>query len=388
METERDSTKSSTVRTTPPRSASAGRIARGIAPVLFGLVALLVLNSIGVTAAAGAAPTLHAETFTASERQFNRPGDLLITDQFNNRVIEVNPLTKQIVWSFGSGNSQLCNPGPGSVIAPNDAERLSGGLTLISGTGVSPGTPGLAPCVDNRVIVVNEAGGIVWQYGVAGKTGSGYNRLNTPVFAIQLPNHDFLITDQGNNRIIEVNFAKQIVWSYGPTSGPGALNSPNSAELLKNGNILIADESNNRVIEIDRAGHIVWEFQRGLNTVGFASLLPNGDTLIADSGNNRILEVTASKQVIFQYYTNLSRDSNATPNPTNAVEIQGGDIVISDQFNDRVIVINPESQVVFQYGETNHPGVGFDQLYAPYTAYEVGDYTGQTAPPAQFDARA
>ena len=102
-------------------------------------------------------------------------------------------------------------------------------------------------------------------------TGEGFDELNVPAFAIQLPNHDFLIVDQGNNRIIEVDRAKQVVWSYGPTSGPGALNSPNSAELLPNGHILIADENNNRVIEITRSGQIVWQYSMGLNTTAFAS---------------------------------------------------------------------------------------------------------------------
>ena len=44
----------------------------------------------------------------------------------------------------------------------------------------------------------------MWQYGKAGATGSGFNRLNTPVQATYLPNGDILITDQGNERVIEV----------------------------------------------------------------------------------------------------------------------------------------------------------------------------------------
>src|SRR5260370_15210919 len=141
------------------------------------------------------------------------------------------------------------------------AERLADGFTVIAGTGIPAGASSFLPggCVDNRVIVVDQGCNIVWQYGMAGVTGSGPNQLNVPVFAIQLPNHHFLITDQGNNRIIEVNKAKQVVWSYGPTSGPGALNSPNSAELLPNGHILIADELNNRASDITRSGQIVWQ---------------------------------------------------------------------------------------------------------------------------------
>jgi hypothetical protein len=315
--------------------------------------------------------------------RFNQNGNLLITDQFNNRVIEVNPHTNAIVWSFGSNNPALCNPGPGTIIGPNDAERLANGLTVIAGTGIPPGASAAMPngCVDNRVIVVNRAGDTVWQYGQAGVTGSGPNQLNVPVFAIQLPNSDYLIVDQGNNRVIEVNQTKQIVWSYGPTSGPGALNSPNSAELLPNGHILIADENNNRVIEITPSGHIVWSYSAGIQTAAFASRLPNGDTLIVDSGHARVIIVTPLKHIVFQYFTNTQPGSNPNPSPSNAVVLHNGDISIADQFNNRAFVINAQMQTVYQYGQLNVAGNGPDQLNAPYTAFVIGDYTGQTPPP-------
>ena len=317
--------------------------------------------------------------------KFNQRGNLLVTDQFNNRVVEISQESKSIVWSFGSGNPSLCNPGPGAIIGTNDAERLVDDLTVMVGTGIPAGASPdmLNGCVDNRVIVVDERGQIVWQYGQAGVTGSGPNELNVPVFVVQTPNHDFMIVDQGNNRVIEVNSAKEVVWSYGPTSGPGALNNPNSAELLQNGHILIADENNNRVIEITRAGNIVWEYSQGLQFAAFASRLPNGNTLITDSGNARIIEVTRDGRIVFQYFTNTGPNSNASPLPTNAVRLRNGDISIADQFNHRVIIINQEKEIEFQYGMTNVPGNGPDQLNGPYTSYVIGDYTGQTPPPEE-----
>jgi hypothetical protein len=347
------------------------------------VAAVLLFTGLAISFSAFGASSAYA----SGSRDFNEPGNILITDQFNNRVIEVNR-QKQIVWSFGSGDPSLCNPGPGTIIGTNDAERLSDGLTLISGTGIPAGASSFLPngCVDNRVIVVNKHGHIVWQYGQAGVTGSDRNELNVPVFAIQLPNHNFLITDQGNNRIIEVNKEKKVVWSYGPASGPGALNSPNSAELLPNGHILIADENNNRAIEITRSGKIVWQIgtEIGLNIVAFASRLPNGNTLITDAGNSRIVEVTPNKHIVFQYFTNTPADSNPAPLPTNAVQLRSGDISIADQFNNRTLIIDRNKTTDFQYGETNVIGNGPDQLDGPYTAFVIGDYTGQTPPPEDF----
>jgi outer membrane protein assembly factor BamB len=191
-----------------------------------------------------------------SSGHFDQPGNILIADQFNNRVIEVGP-TGNIIWSFGLGPNDFTDK---SIIGVNDAERV-GLLTLMAGTGTPPGvipqSPGGAP--DNRVMFVGPDGRIVWQYGQFGVTGSGPDQLNTPVQCTYLPNTDVLITDQGNGRIIEVDRAKKIVWQYpGPNNNPAdQLNSPNSAELLADGRVLIADENNNRAIEVTRTHRVV-----------------------------------------------------------------------------------------------------------------------------------
>jgi len=348
--------------------------------VAAGLVIMLLASSCSLSSQA--APSTSVAPRVPVDH-FNAAGNVLISDQFNNRIVEVAP-DGHVVWSFGSGDPTMCNPGPGAIIGLNDAERLSGGLTLTVGTGIPAGSASFSKgCVDNRVIVVDQQGHIVWQYGQAGVTGSGPNELNVPVFAIQLPNHNIMVVDQGNNRVIEIDKnTKQIAWSYSPKSGPGALNNPNSAELLPNGNILIGDENNNRVIEVTRAGTIVWQYSQGLSGAAFASRLPNGDTLITDSAHSRILEVTQAKKIVFEYFTNSDPGSNSAPLPTNAVQLANGAIIIADQFNNRVLMINPKSQ--FQYGTLNTTGNGPNQLNGPYTSFVIGDYTGQTPPPPGF----
>lgn len=318
--------------------------------------------------------------------RFNNPGNFVIADQFNNRVVEVDP-NHNVVWHFGNGSSI---PGPNSIVAPNDEERV-GSMELIAGTGAPPGAEPTCPngCPDNRVILVNEQRQIIWQYGKAGVSGSGPNELNTPVCAVALPNGNVLITDQVNERVIEVNLNKQIKWQYGWTghsgSGPNQLNNPNAAELLKNGHILIADENNNRVIEVDRAHNIMWQYgspsdPKTLNAAAFASRLPNGDTLITDSLNNRIVEVSASKRPIWQYSTTARHGSIAQPNPTRAVRLANGNTLISDQFNHQVIEVDPYGRTQWTQGVIGVAGNKFDMLNAPYDAKVVGDYTGITPP--------
>jgi outer membrane protein assembly factor BamB len=196
--------------------------------------------------------TTPAQSFSLNPG-FNDPGNILIADQFNNRVIEIDT-SGHILWSFGRGPNDFTSK---SVIGVNDAQRV-GPYTLMAGTGTPAGVIPQAPdgAPDNRVLLVDPFGRIVWQYGQFGQTGSGPNLLNTPVQCTWLPDAHVLITDQANNRIIEVNLLKQIVWQYpgSNTNEADQLNGPNSAELLENGHILIADQGNNRAIEVTR-GH-------------------------------------------------------------------------------------------------------------------------------------
>jgi PQQ-like domain len=350
---------------------------------LVGITALLLLG-LAFSFFASRSSSAHA---SGGGGHFNQPGNLLISDQFNNRAVEIDR-KGNIVWSFGSNDPTPtgCNPGPGAIIGLNDAERLSGGLTILAGTGIPPGASSLMPlgCVDNRVIVVDHGGNIVWQYGQAGVTGDKQNELNVPVFALQIPNHNILIVDQSNERVIEVDKnTKKVVWSYGCLTC-NLLNNPNSVELLPNGHYLIADENNNRVIEITRKGQIVWQYSLGLKFAAFASRLPNGNTLITDSGHARIVEINKAKQVVFEYFTDTQTGSNPTPLPTNAVRLADGNTSIADQFNDRVLIVGPHHHINFQYGTLFAPGNGPGHLNAPYTSFVIGDYTGQTPPPSTF----
>ena len=65
---------------------------------------------------------------------FNKKGNILISDQFNNRVIEVRP-SGEIIWQFGLGPNDFS---ANSILGVNDAQRV-GDLTLVAGTGIPAG---------------------------------------------------------------------------------------------------------------------------------------------------------------------------------------------------------------------------------------------------------
>ncbi len=354
------------------------------------VVFLLIVLATSSVAAYTIVP-VGAKTGSSTNSGFNQAGNILITDQFNNRVIEIDR-AGNIVWHFGNGPGDIS---ANAILGTNDAERV-GSLTLMSGTGIPPGatTNCKDGCADNRVLLVDQGGNIVWQYGQFGVTGFGPNQLNTPVQNTFLPGTgNVLITDQGNERIIEVRQSdKAIVWQYGQNGvmgiGPNQLNNPNAAELLANGNILISDENNNRAIEVTHTtpSLIVATFTADgtASGVAFASRLDNGNTLLTDSNNARIVEVDRHDKPVWQYFTNTRPGSNPTPLPTRAVRLANGDTLISDQFNDQVIEVNHSKMIVASYGTINTPGFGpstaVAQMNAPYSAYVIGDYTGITPP--------
>src|ERR1035438_9889688 len=66
-----------------------------------------ILTAVGVMALVSAASADNLKL----NRHFNQKGNILISDQFNNRVIEIDPVGN-IVWSFGRGPNDFSARSP------------------------------------------------------------------------------------------------------------------------------------------------------------------------------------------------------------------------------------------------------------------------------------
>ena len=72
--------------------------------------------------------------FSPTASAHEEHGNILIADQFNNRVIEIDPDTHRVLWHFGNGSDL---PGPNSIVGVNDAERFGiGDLHLLDMLGI------------------------------------------------------------------------------------------------------------------------------------------------------------------------------------------------------------------------------------------------------------
>jgi hypothetical protein len=200
--------------------------------------------------------------------RFNTPGNILISDQFNNRVIEVNPRNHKIVW-------------------------LPNFHVLITDQ------------VNERIIEVTLDKKIVWQYGRTGVSGDGFNHLNNPNSAELLSNGHILIADENNNRVIEVNRHHQILWSYGCATCT-QLSGAAFASRLRNGDTLITDSNNNRILEVDSTGDVVSTYYTNNRPGSVSNPLPtravrlrNGNTLISDQFNMQVIEIDPKQNIVF-----------------------------------------------------------------------------------------
>jgi uncharacterized protein YlzI (FlbEa/FlbD family) len=172
--------------------------------------------------------------------------NILITDQYSCRIIEVND-NKEIVWSFGgwvTGNNIL--------LAPYYAQRLENSNTLITDWS------------NHTIIEVDLSGNIIWQFGSPRNPGNSINQLMYPEKAIKTKENTVLIADTRNNRILELDDSNKIVWefkTYKDGKNLRNLVNPTNVFRLENGNTIIVHNSNKSVIEVDKNSQVVWQYQ-------------------------------------------------------------------------------------------------------------------------------
>lgn len=193
--------------------------------------------------------------------------DVLITDQANNRIIEVS-MAKKIVWQYPGSNTNDTD----QLVGPNSAELLENGHILIADQG------------NNRAIEVTRKDQIVRAFSAGGTA-------NTVAFASRLDNGHTLLTDAGNSRAVEVDANDNIVWQNVTDTDPNSVAAPlpTRAVRLKNGDTLISDQFNNRVIRVSPEGAIV--ASQGLPLAG-------GGTL----GNNVGYDIRSTEKGLYAPY--------------------------------------------------------------------------------------
>jgi hypothetical protein len=340
-----------------------------LAPAAVGGLAALWApqNVVGTQPGTGAA-------YQAAARRSGLPGDLMIADRGNNRILVVEP-SGHVIFSY---------PGPGD----------HGKLYYDDDTFIEPGGEWvIANEEDNHAIVevnlLNRSQRLL--FGHPGEPGADSTHVNTPDDAYMLPDGTFTVADATNCRILFIR-AGRIVRHYGTAEEcrhepPRHFTPVNGDTPVPGGGVMVSEIQGNWVDEIGPEGRLLWAVQAPVSYPSDPQPLPGGRVLIADYSNpGHILIIDRAGHVLWRYgpasgYGKLDQPSLAMPLPN-------GDIAVNDDYRHRVLVIDPRTnRIVWKYGHTDHPGTRPGELnipdgmdFVPLSASGAPDYAAVVHP--------
>jgi hypothetical protein len=211
---------------------------------------------------------------------------------------------------------------------------------------------------------------VVWQYGHYGRAGSAPDYLNTPDDAYPLANGDVVVADIRNCRVIEIAPDKHITRQWGTTGvcvdhPPTSYGEPNGDTPLPDGGLLITEIHGPRVVRLDAAGNVVYAIPVPAVYPSDAQLDAQGNVVVSDYVNpGAVLAVSPTGKLLWRY--GPPTGPGRLDHSSLAVPRADGSVVLNDDFRDRVLLLDPRSgRVLWQYGVTDQPGRGLGYLFIP-----------------------
>ena len=288
---------------------------------------------------------------------------------------------------------------------------------------VRPGLPGYLLIADrgnNRILVVNPQGTVVWRYptaadvaagrilhfnddtfvepggrglianeedygdvvsvdikthrlsvlfGVPGVLGGGPTHLNYPDDAYAYPDGSFTVADAYNCRILFVAH-HAIVRQYG-TSGvchhdpPTSFGAVNGDTPTPDGGVLVSEIPGQWIDAIAANGSLRWSVRAPIAYPSDPQPLPGDRVLLADySSPGHIIVMDRHGRVLWRY--GPTHGQGELNHPSLAIELPNGDIAANDDYRHRVVVIDPHSdKIIWQYGHTDESGTAAGYLNIP-----------------------
>lgn len=281
------------------------------------------------------------------------PGDVLIADHRNSRLLIVDPLGR-VRWLFPAPGDL----GPGqSFVAPDDAFFSRDGRSIV------------VTQEDNQVISVISVATkkIVYRYGTPGVPGSGSDHLSNPDDAMLMPDGTILAADIRNCRLVLITPPAHVLTRAIGTAGygcwhdpPRTFGSPNGAFPMHDGHLLVTEINGDWADEIGLSGKVYW-------SVSPPGVLYPSDTNEVSPGVYLTADYSAAGQIVeFGRNGRLLWRMGGFNHPSLALPLSNGDILLNDDFNHRVCVVDPRTaRVVWQYGHTGIAGSGPGYLDDP-----------------------
>src|SRR5579884_602184 len=306
----------------------------------------------------------HPQTSPAHLRASSAPSGRpapALTADRDNNRLIVVDPEGRVVWQFPRGPQDL--PGGVTFKVPDDAFFSPDGKEII------------ATEEDDFVISVVDIAShrIVYRYGTPGVHGSGPNQLWNPDDALLLPDGYIINADIKNCRLMLIApGSHQPARIYGTTTNacrhdpPAHFGSPNGAFPMANGHYLVTEINGSWVDEMGVDGTIYGSWHTpGVSYPSDSNEVSPGVYVTVDYSSPGQLETFDGQgRLIWRYQP---RPGDGVPDhPSLALPLPNGDFLMNDDRNHRVVVVDPRTNtVVWQYGVTGQPGAGDGYLDNP-----------------------
>lgn len=219
-------------------------------------------------------------------------------------IAEVDPTTKQVVWTY---DSAARNGNAGKRVEVHSFQPLGDGRIMIAESGAG------------RIIEIDRDGTIQKEFKL--KINHPHPHRDTRL-ARKLANGHYLVCHEGDGAVREYDGTGKVVWEFevplfGKTPrdghGPEAFgNQAFAAVRLNEGDTLISTGNGHGVIRVTRDKKIVWQLKQHdlpgivLAWVTTLEVLPNGNYVIgnchAGAGNPLVIEIEPrTKKVVWTF---------------------------------------------------------------------------------------
>jgi hypothetical protein len=283
------------------------------------------------------------------------PGDVLIADDWNNRLLIVDPQGR-IRWRFPRRGDLA--PGQHFML-PDDAFFSPNGRDII------------ATEEEYSVVSVIDIARhkIIYRYGTPGVPGSGANFVSNPDDALMMPGGDMITADIKNCRILllnpparQVHRPRRVIGTTGACghNPPHQFASPNGAFPATNGSYIVTEINGDWATQMSLQGRVAWSVHPpGVAYPSDTNEVYPGRYLTADySPAGQVVEFNSQGRLLWRF--------GGLNYPSLALPLPNGDVLVNDDYNHRVIVIDPVTgKIVWQYGHTGVPGTAPGYLNDP-----------------------
>ena len=249
----------------------------------------------------------------------------IMVQQGSRKVVEIDPKTRKVVWSYDSSKQ---NGNQGKRIEVHAFQPLANGRVMIAESGA------------RRIIEIDREGKI--QHSIKLQVKQPHPHRDTRLVR-KIANGNYLVCHEGDGAVREYDGKTgKVVWDYDVPlfgkprrggHGPEAFgNQVFGAVRLKNGHTLIATGNGHSVLEVTREKKIVWKIEQkdlpGITLAWVTTLevLPNGNYVIgnchAGPKNPLVIEVDPKTRKVVWTLDQFQLFGNSVPN-TQVLDVEG-----------------------------------------------------------------